>query len=126
MIDLNQGRRELGRRVGFKYNLYDDGRFEVPEGVEEITGKQTTVSYAQGIEEANGVRERRSTRMFKLNGKGREDLLRSERRWEPRIGGTSGLGNQWRGTKMLGRGGFGVVGLWVRDPLNEGCHVFEL
>ncbi|CAG8975025.1 hypothetical protein HYALB_00012193 [Hymenoscyphus albidus] len=43
--------------------------------------------------------------------------LDSEREWTVGVGSRQ---NMWRGSRMLGRGGFGLVGLWERDPLEEG------
>ncbi|CAG8948801.1 hypothetical protein HYFRA_00001924 [Hymenoscyphus fraxineus] len=43
--------------------------------------------------------------------------LDSEREWTVGVGSRQ---NKWRGSRMLGKGGFGLVGLWERDPLEEG------
>ncbi|CAG8970912.1 hypothetical protein HYALB_00000891 [Hymenoscyphus albidus] len=43
-------------------------------------------------------------------------LKSGEPGWKPRLGGK----NVWKGVKYLGRGGFGVVGLWQREPLKAG------
>lgn len=55
---------------------------------------------------------------FGISKENRRAWLGNEPNWNTRIGGDSG--HVWRGVKLLGRGGFGTVGLWQRDPLAEG------
>jgi hypothetical protein len=49
--------------------------------------------------------------------------LASELNWKTRVGARDGTADHWKGVKMLGTGGNGIVGLWQRTTPAPDEHV---